>query len=163
MHICITRPQWVNPCLTEFRVDSRYAPSQWEMALLCNDISLWLGASLESGLWIWFRNPKIYFHFLSYLNAKMAQVVEMFHSGRQEPLYAAYSVSCLLMTWQCKEPGHQQPWCWHNSGFSTTRVNSLAPENRDMFLNLYFQNLFYEVISWALLVKLQSDEYNKVP
>ena len=32
------------------RVDSRFAPSQWEMALLCNDISHWLGASLESAL-----------------------------------------------------------------------------------------------------------------
>ena len=22
------------------------------------------------------------------------------------------SISCLLMTWWCKEPGHQQPWYW---------------------------------------------------
>ena len=44
-------------CLFEFkmptydvmtRADSRFAPSQWETALLCNDISHWLGASLES-------------------------------------------------------------------------------------------------------------------
>ena len=32
------------------RADSRFAPSQWEMALLCNDISHWLGESLESSL-----------------------------------------------------------------------------------------------------------------
>ena len=35
---------------------SRFAPSQWESALLCNNISHWLGASLESALtliWIW--------------------------------------------------------------------------------------------------------------
>ena len=32
------------------RADSRFAHSQWEMALLCNDISHWLGASLESTL-----------------------------------------------------------------------------------------------------------------
>ena len=32
------------------RVDSRFAPSQWETALLCNDVSDWLGASLESAL-----------------------------------------------------------------------------------------------------------------
>ena len=31
--------------------DSRFAPSQWETALLCNDVSLWLSASLESALW----------------------------------------------------------------------------------------------------------------
>ena len=30
------------------RADSRFAPSQWERALLCNDVSHWLGASLES-------------------------------------------------------------------------------------------------------------------
>ena len=33
-----------------FRADSRFAPSQWEMALLCNDIFYWLCASLESAL-----------------------------------------------------------------------------------------------------------------
>ena len=30
------------------RADSKFAPSQWETALLCNDVSHWLGASLES-------------------------------------------------------------------------------------------------------------------
>ena len=33
-----------------FRADSRFAPSQWETALLCNDVSHWLGGSLESAL-----------------------------------------------------------------------------------------------------------------
>ena len=33
-----------------FRVDSMFAPSQWETALLCNDDSHWLGVSLESAL-----------------------------------------------------------------------------------------------------------------
>ena len=32
------------------RTDSRFAPSQWETALLCNDVSHWLGASVESAL-----------------------------------------------------------------------------------------------------------------
>ena len=32
------------------RADSRFVPSQWEKALLCNDVSHWLGASLESAL-----------------------------------------------------------------------------------------------------------------
>ena len=30
------------------RADSRFAPSPWETALLCNDVSHWLGTSLES-------------------------------------------------------------------------------------------------------------------
>ena len=33
-----------------FRVDSKFTPSQWETALLCNDVSHWLGGSLESSL-----------------------------------------------------------------------------------------------------------------
>ena len=37
--------------LTYHRADSRFAPSQWETALLCNDVSHWLGANLESVLY----------------------------------------------------------------------------------------------------------------
>ena len=36
--------------MTWFRADSRFAPSQWETALLCNDVSHWLCTSLESAL-----------------------------------------------------------------------------------------------------------------
>ena len=39
---------WVEVIIPE--ADSRSAPSQWETALLCNDVSHWLGASLESSL-----------------------------------------------------------------------------------------------------------------
>ena len=35
---------------TIVRTDSRFAPRQWETALLCNDVSHWLGANLESAL-----------------------------------------------------------------------------------------------------------------
>ena len=34
----------------EFWADSRFAPSHWETSLLCNDVSHWPGASLESAL-----------------------------------------------------------------------------------------------------------------
>ena len=36
------------------KADSRFAPSQWEMALFCNDASHWLAASLESALYAGF-------------------------------------------------------------------------------------------------------------
>ena len=36
--------------VTNIRTDSRFAPSQWETPLLCNDISHWLGTNLESTL-----------------------------------------------------------------------------------------------------------------
>ena len=35
---------------TGFRADFRFTLSQWEMVLLCNNVSHWLGASLESAL-----------------------------------------------------------------------------------------------------------------
>ena len=38
--------------LSSSRADSRFAPSQWETALLSNDVFHWLGANLESALWL---------------------------------------------------------------------------------------------------------------
>ena len=41
---------WHAVYICEYRADSRFAPSQWETWLLCNDVSHWLGAILESAL-----------------------------------------------------------------------------------------------------------------
>ena len=41
-----TRPIW-----SWHRADSRFALSQWETSLLCNDVSHWLGASLDQPWW----------------------------------------------------------------------------------------------------------------
>ena len=40
-----------------FSADSRFAANQWETALLCNDVSHWLGANLESALLFYQGNP----------------------------------------------------------------------------------------------------------
>ena len=47
--------KWPTYCqLTDqYSADTRFAPSQWETALLCNDVSHWLGASLISALSIY--------------------------------------------------------------------------------------------------------------
>ena len=42
-----TRNLWIRG-RDKRRADSRFVPSQWETALHCNDVSHWLGASLES-------------------------------------------------------------------------------------------------------------------
>ena len=34
------------------RPDSRFVPNQWETALLCNNVSHWMGANLESALFM---------------------------------------------------------------------------------------------------------------
>ena len=36
--------------MANIRADSKFASSQWETALLCNDVSHWLGISLESAM-----------------------------------------------------------------------------------------------------------------
>ena len=38
--------------IIQIRTDPRFVPSQWERALLCNNISHWLGTNLESALQI---------------------------------------------------------------------------------------------------------------
>ena len=45
-------PLTYHPIRPDPRAVSRFAPSQWETALLCNDVFHWLGASLESALQI---------------------------------------------------------------------------------------------------------------
>ena len=59
-YICWCNPNLVwSPAVSEVELrsnitaHSRFAPSQWEMALLCYDISHWLGANLESALKLW--------------------------------------------------------------------------------------------------------------
>ena len=42
--------------------DSMFAPSQWETALLCNDVSHWLGASIESALQLHQENIAVWNH-----------------------------------------------------------------------------------------------------
>ena len=46
-HLYIT----LSPICIYYRADSRFVLSQWETALLRNDISHWLGASLQSALY----------------------------------------------------------------------------------------------------------------
>ena len=45
--------QWIIFTQADYRADSSFAPSQWEMALLCNGLSHWLAVSLESALWLY--------------------------------------------------------------------------------------------------------------
>ena len=43
---------WLGCGICIYRAHSRFAPSQWETVLLCNDVSHWLGASLESAQYL---------------------------------------------------------------------------------------------------------------
>ena len=53
MHCCFELKlsyEYTSIGVCNYRADSRFAPSQWDTALLCNDVSHLLGASLESAL-----------------------------------------------------------------------------------------------------------------
>ena len=60
------------------------------------------------------RDIKIYLQFESFLHTHMTQVAEILPLVRhsQELTYSVESISSVLMTWQCKEPGYQQLWFW---------------------------------------------------
>ena len=49
-HQDISKHPWWHACGYSSKADSRFVPSQWETALLCNDVSHWVGANLESTL-----------------------------------------------------------------------------------------------------------------
>ena len=51
-------PGIITPWCFVARADSRFAPSQWETALLCNNVSHWLGTNLVSPVtWPWPSDP----------------------------------------------------------------------------------------------------------
>ena len=76
---------------------------------------------------IW-RNMKIYFHVLWFLGTYMVQTFKILCHGTQGPVYPMLSITWLLMTWCCKELGHQQSWYLpifpEYSSLCTTRVTS---------------------------------------
>ena len=62
---------------------------------------------------IFFRGKiNMYLHFMSLLHIDMTQVLKILPQVRPVPTYSTQSISLLLMSWRCKEPGHQQPWYW---------------------------------------------------
>ena len=70
------------------RADSRFVPSQWEMALLFNDVSHWLGTSLESAVQ-WLSNTgAIFLHSILQIG---------FHIPILELRFLTSFVACTLM------------------------------------------------------------------
>ena len=65
---------------------------------------------------LFLRSMKIYFHFLSFPNTKMAQVDKtLLNAWQGQKICLSWfieSIPWLLMTWWSKEPGHHLPWYW---------------------------------------------------
>ena len=86
------------------RADSRFAPSQWETALHCNDASHWLGASLESALcWMLGSWPKK----TRYLGATLT------HWGRVTHICVGKLIS--IGSDNGLSPGRRQAIIWTNA------------------------------------------------
>ena len=58
------------------------------------------------------RLHKIFSHFESNLWFGSTQVDEINSGTKIHAVYPTEPISCLLMLWQFKEPGHQQTWYW---------------------------------------------------
>ena len=62
----IAHISWGNHCRNKAqlyhvrRADSMFPPNQWETALLCNDVSHWLGANPESALYLKVIESRVY-------------------------------------------------------------------------------------------------------
>ena len=61
---------------------------------------------------IFFETSKYIYIFYHFSTRRWCRLLNPSLCGRSRPVYAAYSISWLLMAWQHKEPGHQQPWYW---------------------------------------------------
>ena len=110
-----------NPYLIQYwlRADSRFVPSQWETALLCNDVSHWLGTNLESALWfklsfgplvrmnfcdIWAKTQKIS---LKQMHLKRFYTKNVHHLSTD---CVNLEVTCFLWNWWLKYSSQLPDW-----------------------------------------------------
>ena len=154
----VARPQWVLKIIKtrshlaylgfhsteEDQIHNRFAPSQWETALLCNDVSHWMGAGLESA------------QYMLYI------------------LYSTVNtMPAVLMPWRLKEPRHQQAWYWPNKpeySISSIRRDNVHDDDlfwvlgcllphytSSSFTNLNFANSCLKYFHWHKLHFLNYD------
>ena len=86
---------------SRFRDQSRYAPSQWEMLLQCNDVSHWLGPYLDWSL-------KLIVH-----NSSLGTRCEIALRWMSHNLTNDKSILVQLMAWGSQAAtSHNQHQCW---------------------------------------------------
>ena len=102
-------------CFDVSDVQHLHQASGWDLWRNAHQVYLWEssggftgGTSQVSGtlLTLNILGNKNIFPFLSCLNTESAQIIEIFHHARQRTVYPLQSISCMLMTWWCKELGH---------------------------------------------------------
>ena len=111
------------------RADSRFVPSQWETVLLCNDVSHWLGASLESTLPGWgllsqFPPFHYFSNFATFLKHTLAieyhiYIFDRCHSSWAAGTHVIYDCDSSNLSYFGKiekslSHPHSRLWWWHN-------------------------------------------------
>ena len=67
-------------------------------------------------------------HFVSYLGIYSTEEDQIHNGATQHVVYPIMSISCLLMLWRLKEPGHQQAWYWPpKPEYSITSIKRVNP------------------------------------
>ena len=94
----------------------------WSQRQVSFDILIVVVRELMANTCNWIINPlctkffrgniSIDLHFVSFIHIDMTQVLKILPQVSEGPTYSILSISWLLMSWRCKEPGHQQPWYW---------------------------------------------------
>ena len=87
----------------EIWTELSFASSQWETALLCNDVSHWLGANLESALYedkFWFPRP-LYVNSLIFGHMAVYSMIILLGTGWSQTI--TLKTVILLPTWLLAE------------------------------------------------------------
>ena len=71
------------------RADSRFVPSKWETALLCSDVSHWLGANLEAALDMYSQNNQMNLLFFKLKQTNREHVIHRVRSWNNRMCYMA--------------------------------------------------------------------------
>ena len=109
-----------------YRADSRYAPSQWETVLLCNDVSHWLGANLESAL------------YLSYGMCSLCWCVTILSELVPELIHCRLLMLCWIIIRKVLRHSHlgyltesvQDNSHWYMFGNSTSKTSTISPREQ---------------------------------
>ena len=79
----------------------------------CPYVNLLNHVSFLCTLTLYVLNIRMHLQLIPSLHTDTTQVDEILSHVRQELTCSTWSlISWVLMPWRCKEPGHQQPWCW---------------------------------------------------
>ena len=114
------------------RDHSRFAPSEWETVLLCNDVSHWLGASLESAL----HKSSQHKHNISYIPA-----IHISLKIQSNPFVTFRSITWLHIKCEAENTGNL-PFFEYAKG--TPSLTIMAEKWAYFFLFFCLSSVFYK-------------------